>query len=417
MAGDDGGELLFPAEPAAGFHLDDADAILRQIEEPGERVVDVVRALHGAPHGDAVFRAGDGEHAVRLDVELLLRAALVLPFDDDRRSGDRRLDVTLGYAVALEDVVGSPDDLASGERVVDGQDRRQRFDLNRNLPPRIVGPRAIAMRDQHDRLLGMIHDIRREVGLVVDDQLDEIVAGDVGGGDDDEVGPIDRRIEGDLLDAAARNWGGRSRRRIPRRIVHMQAWPVTLSPSCAYRATDSTFVTETVTRPIGNFRRGNASLNQDKSAIQDRGLPEDRGQARIDRLRPFVGKSEDDDAWFLENSQGEHVTEVEIEGKHHRGFRASSVSDFRVRRSLHAERPDVHYLVAELAEEGHRAGRNPSVGEKSHRSRTKWMDFVLRERGSVSEGLPHIFLLEIRQISHNLRGGHPVGHQIEDVRN
>ena len=57
----------------------------RQVEEPGERVVDVVRALHRSPHGDAVLRIGDREHAVRLDVELLLRAASRTPLR--RRSG------------------------------------------------------------------------------------------------------------------------------------------------------------------------------------------------------------------------------------------------------------------------------------------------------------------------------------------
>ena len=95
---------------------------------------------------------------------------------------------------------------------------------------------------------------------------------------------------------------------------------------------------------------------------------------------------------------------------HHCTIGVSSFSDFQVRRSLHAERSDVRYVMAELVEEGHRAGRNAGVGEKPHRSRAKCVDFVLRERSGVSEGLPHIFLLEIRQISHNLRGCHSVGH-------
>ena len=65
------------------------------------------------------------------------------------------------------------------------------------LPPRIIGARAIGVREQHDRLLGVIDDVGREVRLIVDDQLDEVVAGDVGGGDDDELVPGDGGIERD----------------------------------------------------------------------------------------------------------------------------------------------------------------------------------------------------------------------------
>ena len=79
------GILFLAAEAAAGLHLDDADLLVRQVEQRRERFVDVVRALHRAPHRHAVLRIGDGDHAVRLDVELLLRAGLVLAFDDDRR--------------------------------------------------------------------------------------------------------------------------------------------------------------------------------------------------------------------------------------------------------------------------------------------------------------------------------------------
>ena len=41
-----------------------------------------------------------------------------------------------------------------------------------------------AMREQHDRLLGVVDALGREVRLIVDDQRDDVVAGDVGGGDD-----------------------------------------------------------------------------------------------------------------------------------------------------------------------------------------------------------------------------------------
>ena len=85
----------------------------RQAEQRGERLVDVVGALHRAPHRDAARRdSAIGEHAVRLDVELFLRAGLVLAFDNRsplrRRRRRRRRAAT---TVALEDVVGAPDRL------------------------------------------------------------------------------------------------------------------------------------------------------------------------------------------------------------------------------------------------------------------------------------------------------------------
>ena len=206
VTGDHRRKLLLAAEAAARLHLHDADAILGQVEQPGERVMDVVRALHRAPHGDAVLRIGDRQHAVRLDVELLLRPGLVLPLDDRRGAcSERGVDVPFRDGVALEDVVGAPDDLAAGERLVDRQDRRQRLDVDRHAPPRVVGPRAVRVRDQDDRFLGMIDDVGGEVRLIVDDQLHAVLAGDVGRGDDDEFVPGDGGIEGDALDAAARD--------------------------------------------------------------------------------------------------------------------------------------------------------------------------------------------------------------------
>jgi hypothetical protein len=220
--------LLLAAEAAAGLHLYDAHFLGRQREQAGERLVDVVGALHRAPHGHAVRGIGDGEHAVRLDVELLLRAGLVVPFDDDDVAGERRVDVALLHHVALEQVVGAPHDLAPRERVVDREHGRQRLDVEDDVPPRLVGARAIAMRDERDRLLAVVDDVTREERLIVEDQLDDVRPGDVGGGDDDELVPRDRGIERDRLDPPARDrapYGDPVQHARRRHVVHVHRLP------------------------------------------------------------------------------------------------------------------------------------------------------------------------------------------------
>ena len=66
-----------------------------------------------------------------------------------------------------------------------------------HVAPRVVGPRAIRVRDEHDRLFGVIDDVGGEIRLIVDDELDAVLARDVGRGDDDELVPGDGGIERD----------------------------------------------------------------------------------------------------------------------------------------------------------------------------------------------------------------------------
>ena len=56
-----------------------------------------------------------------------------------------------------------------------------------------------------DRLFWMIDDVVREIGLVVEDQRDAVLAGNVGCGDDRELVPGNGRIEVDAEDAPARH--------------------------------------------------------------------------------------------------------------------------------------------------------------------------------------------------------------------
>ena len=58
-----------------------------------------------------------------------------------------------------------------GERLVDREHRRQRLDVDRDVPSRLLGDGAVAVREQHDRLLGVIDDVGGEIRLIVGDQL------------------------------------------------------------------------------------------------------------------------------------------------------------------------------------------------------------------------------------------------------
>ena len=225
MSGNHGRILLLPAETAPSFHLHDADALQWQVEQPGERVMDVVGTLHRSPDGDAVFSIGDGEHPVRLDVQLLLRPGLVLAFHNDRRAGESGVHIALRDGVALEDVVVAPDDLASCERFLDCKDRGQRLDLDGHPAACGIRPRAIFMRNQHDRLFRVIDDIGREVRLVVHDQFHDVRARDVCGGHDRVLVPVDGGIEPDPFEPAARDGtaNGHAMKRAGRRnIVHIK---------------------------------------------------------------------------------------------------------------------------------------------------------------------------------------------------
>ena len=105
VARDDRRVFFLAAKAATGLHLDHAHLVRRQIEERRQRLVNVVRTLHRAPDRHAVGRVRRSHHAVRFDVELLLRAGLVFALDDEVGRGERGVDVPRVTSVVLEDVV------------------------------------------------------------------------------------------------------------------------------------------------------------------------------------------------------------------------------------------------------------------------------------------------------------------------
>ncbi len=82
VGGDHRGVFFFAAESAAGFYLDDADAIGGQVEKFQESFVNVVGALERTPDGEPSLRVEGRDHAIIFDVELFLRAGSVFGFDN-----------------------------------------------------------------------------------------------------------------------------------------------------------------------------------------------------------------------------------------------------------------------------------------------------------------------------------------------
>ena len=98
-----------------------------------------------------------------LDVQLLLRTGLVLALDDLRRGGPRRFHVAAGDEIRLEQVVLPPDRRGARQRVVYGEDRRQRLDVDPHAAARLFEQVAIGVGEENDRLFGMIDGpVRRD---------------------------------------------------------------------------------------------------------------------------------------------------------------------------------------------------------------------------------------------------------------
>ena len=59
------------------------------------------------------------------------------------------------------------------------------------------------MCEQEDGFVGVIDEGVSKAGLIVEDELDVVVAGDVGSGDEDELGPVDGGVVVDGEDASS----------------------------------------------------------------------------------------------------------------------------------------------------------------------------------------------------------------------
>ena len=194
VAREDGRILLFAAEASARLGLHDAHALARQAQQHAERALHVVRTLQRADHGDAVL-GRNGEHAVGLDIELLLVRHAVLALDD-----------LVGEAKALVDRSFVDGDLLErGGRSLGVVHGRGRAILDAHPGSGFEQALPILVGDDQDGLGVVTHLAVGEARLVVLDERHDVTARDVAGADDREAGRVE--VDVDRRDLPARDRG------------------------------------------------------------------------------------------------------------------------------------------------------------------------------------------------------------------
>jgi hypothetical protein len=204
------GVLLLAAEASARHGLGDPHLVRRQPEDAGERLVHVVGALERAAHEDPALRRALGDHAVVLDVELLLVAAAVLALDDPVGGGKAGVEIAARDRDLLEDVVAPVEQRLLRQRLLHREHRLERLALDPDRAGGGLGTLGVLVREEQDGLLRVADLPSCEQRLVVLDQRHHVVARDVAVVGDRDAAPIERGVEHDAHDAAARN--GRAHR-------------------------------------------------------------------------------------------------------------------------------------------------------------------------------------------------------------
>ena len=143
--------------------------------------------------------SGTRNHAVGLDVELLLMPGPVLAFDDHVRLGEALVDRALVDRDVLE------------RRASIARDRRApAAACSRSCTSAAGQPLAIRVREQQNRLGEVIDLVLGQARLVVVDERDDVAAGDVAEVDDGEAGGVEVEADG-VRDVRAESSSERSR--------------------------------------------------------------------------------------------------------------------------------------------------------------------------------------------------------------
>ncbi len=202
---EDRGVLLLAAERAAGLLLDDDDPVAIETERPHQGRVHVVRALQGAVDLDTPVLARDGDHRLRLEVQLLLVPRPVGALDHQVGPGEAGVEVSL---VDLER-------LAEGRGLERVEHRGQRLGPESDGVAGSQGERPPGSRDQCHGFCDVTDLVGDQRRLVVHDQRDHVLARDVRRSDHDDARPVEGRVEVDPQQPRVR-LGGTHGQAVPR---------------------------------------------------------------------------------------------------------------------------------------------------------------------------------------------------------
>ena len=136
---------------------------------------------------------------------MFLSAGAVFPFDNICGAGPRGIHVALFQQKTFEEIVCAPNDQILPLALLDTEDGRQRIVLDLHPAKSFAQFVLIGMREKKNRFLTMIHLAVGEAGLIGNDELNDVFAGNVGSGDNRELAPVDTAVEGDGADEPARN--------------------------------------------------------------------------------------------------------------------------------------------------------------------------------------------------------------------
>ena len=203
--------IFLPSKRAARLGLDHAHFIFFEIEHRKQRLVHVVRALQRTPHRNAALLTPFRDHAVVLDVEVLLRAGTILALHNVRCVRPRGVHIPLLQQETLQNIVRAPHNRVLPLAVFNRQHRLQRlvFDIHRmHSFAQLV---LVSVRQQHNRFFAVVHHAVGQDRLIGVDQLNMIFTRNVGRGYDCEFSPVDPPIKTNRPDQPARNRAPNSR--------------------------------------------------------------------------------------------------------------------------------------------------------------------------------------------------------------
>ena len=226
-----------------------------------DHLLDFAGMLGRAVDAHAAVLLRHGQRHLALEVEMVLPAARASPGEAVRRARER------GRRVAPHDMRGRQHPGLRGDGLVDGEDRRQRFEVEAGQLRRLARGIHGGGRDREHRLAGEQHDAIGQDRIVVLNRADVVDPRNIGGRDHrDDVRRGPHGIEVERPDAAVRNGtlahGGVQRAARLRNVVGVRcgAGDVQVCRIVGERRTDDRFVGASGSARVRCVHRGAAAV-------------------------------------------------------------------------------------------------------------------------------------------------------------